>query len=101
MCRTRRARVLGKRLNTHQGLRPRHKTAIATTVVRCCGCSLIYSNPTPIPEAIEQHYDIDPEKYWLNDRSEGTHFSGEIQLFQQLWKGNHTPRALDIGAGVG
>lgn len=63
---------------------------------------MIYSNPRPIPQTISQHYGTDPEAYWpevhLVDRRT---FSDEIRVFRQLWKGNHTPRALDIGAGMG
>ncbi len=57
MCRGRRFRVLGRRLNAHQGMRPRHGAAIATTINRCRDCGLIFSNPRPVPASVGHHYD--------------------------------------------
>src|SRR5258708_10566677 len=55
---------IGRRLDQRQGLWPRSKPGITTSIFRCKHCNLIYSNPTPIPETIEQHYDVAPEDYW-------------------------------------
>ncbi len=102
MCGAQRGRLLGRRLNVHQGLRPR-RAAIATTVVKCRGCGLIYSNPRPIPESVAEHYDRPPEDYWAEGyfrRGDG-YFTDEINAFEQLWQGRGRPRALDVGAGIG
>lgn len=103
MCGDRHARVLGRRLNTHQGLRPRHRTAIATTVVRCSQCGLIYTNPRPAPERFAQHYDKPPEEYWeaefFDERTD--YYAAEVAEFRRLWQGRRTPRVLDVGAGIG
>lgn len=103
MCGSTDQRPLGRRLNGHQGLRPRRVVGITTTVVRCCSCGLIYSNPRPVPQTIGQHYDRSPEEYWQPryfEYDEGA-FRYDADHFQHLWKGTHTPRALDVGAGVG
>ncbi|RLD55870.1 MAG: class I SAM-dependent methyltransferase, partial [Bacteroidetes bacterium] len=36
-------KILGKRLNTSQGLNPKNKTGISITVQKCSNCGLIYS----------------------------------------------------------
>jgi len=107
MCGGREATTLGRRLNRHQGIRPRGKHGVATTVVRCCGCGLVYSDPRPVPETLEQHYDLPPEEYWHAAARAGyfepgpDHFSEQIAAFRRLWTGSGTPRALDVGAGIG
>ena len=103
MCGHAGAKVLGRRLNRHQGLRPRQLVGIATTVVRCSACGLIYSNPRPAPVTLAQHYDTAPEDYWRSSYFEETteYFEGEIATFRELWNGRGAPRALDIGAGLG
>jgi SAM-dependent methyltransferase len=103
MCGSSKAKTLGRRLNGHQGLRPRHNVGVAATVVRCEQCGLIYSNPRPVPESLEQHYDRPPEDYWretqLQENDE--HPGIPIARFRQLWSGSEPPRALDVGAGLG
>ena len=103
MCGTRDARTLGRRLNAHHGLRPRRVVGIATTVVQCCRCGLIYANPRPVPESLAQHYDRPPEDYWLPSyfEGEGEYFAVAADRFRQLWSGGSIPRALDVGAGLG
>src|SRR5262245_15094331 len=103
MCGASDAKTVGRRLNGHQGLRPRRETGIAVTIVRCGGCGLIYSNPRPVPEELGQHYDRPPEDYW--DPGYFADDPGQFQYcmdtFRNLWRGRQTPRALDAGAGVG
>ncbi len=103
MCGGGSSRVLGRRLDRHQGLRPRHHKAVATTVVQCSECRLIYADPRPVPERIAEHYDRPPEDYWGaayfdEDRS---YFRLQARSFDRLWPGKGTPRALDVGAGIG
>lgn len=103
MCRSSNATVLGRRLDRHQGLQPRELPGITTTVVRCDGCGLVYSNPRPVPEALAQHYDRPPEEYWQMDyfSVDPDYFGPVAQKFRELWSGTRRPRALDIGAGIG
>jgi SAM-dependent methyltransferase len=102
MCGSGDARTLGRRLNGHQGLRPRRKIGVMTTVVRCQSCGLIYANPQPLPDSLAKHYDVPPEEYWSSDQlSSSSGFRGEIATFQRLWTGSGKPRALDVGAGAG
>jgi SAM-dependent methyltransferase len=103
MCGCTEAHTIGRRLNGHQGLRPRRNVGVAATVVRCQDCGLIYSNPRPVPELFEQHYERRPEDYWRetqlrqNDENPGI----PVATFRQLWSGSTRPRALDVGAGLG
>ncbi len=103
MCGSSGARVLGRRLNAHQGLRPRHRRAIATTVMQCRQCQLIYCDPRPVPESVAQHYDRPPETYWHADYfgEDSEYFKPVVTSFRRLWIGDGTPRALDVGAGIG
>ena len=103
MCGSADARTLGRRLNRHQGLRPRGVVGIAATVVQCRACGLIYANPRPVPEALAQHYDRPPEEYWraVYFEDQADYFGFQARRFRQLWDGNVVPRALDIGAGLG
>ena len=103
MCAHTEARVLGRRLNGHQGVRPTRLIGLAATVVQCCGCGLIYANPRPVPDTLAQHYDRPPEDYWQPsyfDDAAG-YFDEAIARFRHLWDGAGTPRALDVGAGLG
>jgi SAM-dependent methyltransferase len=103
MCGSADAKVLGRRLNGHQGLRARHSVGIATTVVQCRECRLIYANPRPVPESLAHHYDRAPEDYWLDAyfRHDPEYFREQVGTFRRLWRGAGKPRALDIGAGLG
>ena len=102
MCKSRRARVLGRRLDGHQGLRPRRVRGVTTTIVRCRDCGLIYSSPQPVPETLAQHYERPPENYW-RDRQMQSSDAGGVPLgqFRAVWHGDRRPRAVDIGAGLG
>jgi SAM-dependent methyltransferase len=103
MCGSGEAQILGRRLNGHQGLRPRRVGGIATTIARCRDCGLIFSDPRPVPGTLEQHYELPPEEYWrdaqlaANDAGHGI----PTDVFRRLWPGKARPRALDIGAGLG
>lgn len=97
------SKVLGVRLNTSQGLKPRSVYGIGTTVMKCGNCGLIYSNPQPIPFNIADHYSVDPSEYWEVD-----YFSGEEhnmahheRVLRKHLEFKPGMRALDIGTGVG
>lgn len=97
-------KVLGKRLNRSQGRRPASRTGITTTtVVRCTECGLIYSNPQPIPNNIQDHYGVPPEAYWKKEyfQPDEKYFQYEIKTLKSLGSFAPGAKALDIGAGLG
>lgn len=59
-------KLIGRRLNNSQGFNPKNKKGIATTIFKCTNCNLIYSNPQPIPNSINDHYGVPPESYWVD-----------------------------------
>lgn len=98
------AETLGKRLGQHQGIRPRNRVGLTTTIQRCKSCGLIFPNPTPIPQDIGQHYDVPVESYWTRDLTvTDAYFARQIELFGKIrgQGGSGTAVALDVGAGVG
>ncbi len=97
------ARVLGRRMNRSQGIRPKRKIGISTTVMKCGSCSLVFSNPLPIPEDVNQHYGIPAEDYWVPKEFEIDHefFNVHIDTFNRLYGKTGTKTVLDIGAGLG
>ena len=96
-------KVLGQRLNTSQGLRPKNKTGISVSVKKCKNCGLIYSNPQPRPLDIQDHYGIPPEDYWTPDSEvfDKDYLSDEIKIAKKLLFFKKGMNALDIGCGVG
>lgn len=96
-------KILGKRLNRSQGVNPRNKIGITTTVVKCIECGLIYSNPQPIPNSIQDHYGVSPEDYWNEDyfTVNSEYFKREIEILKKLYNFNDGDKALDVGAGLG
>ncbi len=101
-----RHKVLGKRLNKRQGLFPKRKVGITTTVLQCSRCGLIYTNPKPIPANVSQHYDVPPENYWKPEyfTLDKDYLKHHIDTFLRLYErpsGSDKLRALDVGAGLG
>ena len=96
-------KVMGMRLNTSQGKRPKAKTGIAVGVKKCTNCNLIYSSPQPIPNDIQDHYGIPPEEYWKEHyfKWNPDYFIKQIQLAKNKITFNGGMKALDIGAGLG
>jgi len=96
-------KILGRRLNTSQGKNPRNKIGIATTIMKCKNCGLIFSNPQPIPYSIQDHYGVPPENYWRPDyfKWEENYFKYEIGKLKELMPFKEGQKALDIGAGLG
>ncbi len=95
--------ILGQRLNVSQGFQPRKKKGITTTVVKCSNCRLIYSNPQPVPENIQNHYGVPPEDYWKPEyfNTDPSYFKHEIKRVNELMTFQKGMTALDIGAGLG
>jgi 2-polyprenyl-3-methyl-5-hydroxy-6-metoxy-1,4-benzoquinol methylase len=100
---TENAKVLGRRMNRSQGIRPKRKVGIATTIMQCQSCTLIFSNPLPIPISISQHYGTPPEKYWNENyfNINENYFKTQINSFFELYGTRENLQALDIGAGIG
>lgn len=98
-----RHKVLGKRLNSSQGKNPCKKAGITTTVIRCIDCGLVFCNPIPIPENIQDHYGIPAEEYWLRHQLEEdfSRFLPELQLVKSYVSFKPSMRSLEIGAGHG
>jgi 2-polyprenyl-3-methyl-5-hydroxy-6-metoxy-1,4-benzoquinol methylase len=96
-------KVLGKRLNKSQGRNPKKKTGITTTIAKCKNCSLIYSNPQPIPHSLQDHYGLPPENYWTPDyfKINPDYFKSEINQLMKLIDFKVGMKSLDIGAGIG
>lgn len=96
-------KILGKRLNGSQGKNPKKKIGITTTIVKCTGCGLIYSNPQPVPFDIQDHYGVPPENYWKDDYFTITdnYFQGEIERLKKILDFKDGMKSLDIGAGLG
>ncbi len=97
-------RVLGRRLNTRQGFWPRGKVGVATTIVQCRQCRLIYPNPMPVPERVEDLYDLPPESYWTEDyfATAPDHLRHQVEVFERLYgRKARGLTALEVGAGVG
>lgn len=96
-------KVLGQRLNKSQGYRPKTKTGISVSVIKCANCGLIYSNPQPIPFDLQDHYGTPPEEYWKEEYFvwQPTYFSSQIEGAKKLLDFKSGMKALDIGAGLG
>ena len=99
-------KILGRRLNKSQGLWPRKRPGVTTTVIKCTNCKLIYSSPLPIPDNIQDHYGVTPGEYWGNNQSvsQDDYFKEQIKMFSALYERDERAdalRALDIGAGLG
>lgn len=97
------SKILGIRLNTRQGLRPKSVIGLGVSVLQCSNCRLIYSSPQPIPHNIDDHYGVSPDDYWEPD-----YFSGEahsmdyhVPIINRLMQIKPGAKSLDIGTGVG
>jgi len=96
-------KILGQRLNKSQGFRPKKKNGISVSIQKCNSCNLIYSNPLPIPDNIQDHYGAPPEDYWVESYFNWSpeYFALEINEVKNLMKFQPGMKALDIGAGIG
>lgn len=100
---TSKAKILGMRLDRSQGVNPKAKIGVAVGVVQCSDCGLIFSQPTPIPASIDDHYGIPPETYWRGHyfTVEPDYLGIQISTAKRLLDFTPGMRALDIGAGLG
>jgi len=96
-------KILGQRLNKSQGFRPKTKTGISVSIIKCTNCGLIYSNPQPIPFDLQDHYGTPPEEYWKDECFvwQPTYFSSQIEEAKKLLGFKSGMKTLDIGAGLG
>ena len=96
-------KILGQRLNRSQGFNPKMKTGISVSVIKCSKCSLIYSNPQPIPVDIQDHYGVPPENYWKDEYfvNDPNYFSFQINEAKKFISFEKGMTALDVGAGLG
>lgn len=98
-------------MNASQGRNPRHRSGLTTSVMQCRDCNLIFSNPLPIPDDINDHYGIPPESYWIPEyfQVEEGYYAQSLTTFKDLYgsaSSEHLAeggklRALDVGAGIG
>ncbi len=100
---TRSHRVLGRRLNHHQGKAPHRLKGVSVTVCKCSNCGLIYSDPQPVPGSVQDHYDVQPGSYWQASflSVPEDYFMSQVALAKKLLGHRAGLRALDIGAGLG
>jgi ubiquinone/menaquinone biosynthesis C-methylase UbiE len=97
-------KILGQRLSQSQGFRPKRKTGVSVSVMKCRNCGLVYSNPQPIPASINDHYGINPEEYsWKQDyfTYDPNYFSAQIKAAKELLSFQPGMKSLDVGAGLG
>ncbi|MET0636020.1 MAG: class I SAM-dependent methyltransferase [Chitinophagaceae bacterium] len=96
-------KYLGQRLNKSQGLSPKKVSGISISVMKCTVCGLIFSDPLPIPEDIQDHYGLPAEDYWKEDyfKYQPEYFRHELEWLEKLLVFKPGMKALDIGAGLG
>lgn len=96
-------KILGQRLNQSIGFKPKSKTGIAVSVMKCRKCGLIYSQPMPVPFDIQDHYGTPPEDYWHESYFEPqpNYFKSQINEVKKLLPFKEGMTALDVGAGLG
>tara|TARA_Y100000589_G_scaffold206545_1_gene194742 strand:- start:2414 stop:3280 length:867 start_codon:yes stop_codon:yes gene_type:complete len=97
------SKILGRRLNQSQGRKPQHKIGITVSVMKCHKCGLIYPNPMPIPEDIQDHYGVPPEEYWTEEflTFDENYYQGYLDILETILPFKKGMKALDIGAGIG
>lgn len=96
-------RILGRRADRSQGMRPWRSRGITTSVAQCGRCGLIFADPQPIPFDLQDHYGVPPETYWREEYfkvSDG-YFQRPIDRFKAIARSGPGMQALDIGAGLG
>lgn len=95
-------KILGRRMNLSQGKNPSARIGIATTIVKCRTCGLIFSNPQPRPANISDHYGLPAEEYWKEEQ-QAINPEGIKAVVEKAEKycGNKNGRVLDVGSGMG
>lgn len=96
--------LFGRRLDSPQRWWPRRKPGITVSVFKCRRCGLIYPNPLPLPQTVEEHYNVAPREYWHDEyfADDPDYLGQQIKTFIRL-TGSDPDRctALDVGAGIG
>ncbi len=102
MCGGGEAKLLGLRLNSSQGLRPRRAQGIAVSVKRCRDCGLIFADPLPVPADLADHYGRPPDDYWAKvEPWTPDYFASQVADAKRLLPFQPGMTALDIGVGQG
>lgn len=96
-------KVIGNRKNGRQGFRPQLHSGFCVSIRQCSNCELIYPDPMPMPASLDQHYGVDVSNYWKPEYLEvdPNDLWPQLNDLKQLRSYTSTPRALDIGAGIG
>ena len=96
---------MGRRLDGSQRSANKAESGVCLNVLKCNNCNLIFSNPLPIPLNIQDHYGVDPSKYWREEyfNVEANYFKFELdQAIKLLNKESSAGLlSLDIGCGIG
>lgn len=96
-------KVIAQRLNKSTAMKPKRKHGISVMVLKYRKCGLIFSDPMPVPNDIQNHYSPPPETYWkteLFERDEN-YFSKEINELKKPMTITNSMKALDIDAVLG
>src|SRR5688572_15330980 len=104
MCGSADFKLLGMRLSASQGFNPAKAEGIAVPVKRCRSCGLIFADPLPVPDSLDDHYGLPAESYWSNESHwhwTPAYFYKEIEDAKQLLDFKPGMTALDIGVGLG
>lgn len=97
-------KLLGRRLNKAQGKFPNKLDGVTTSIKKCKKCDLIFSDPMPLPLDFDDHYGIEPNKFWPDSyfKVDDDSFAKELKSLREISNVKfENMRALDIGAGIG
>ena len=95
ICDTRDIKALGMRGGSHH----RYGLGVATEVVRCRSCGLLFPDPFPYPTDPQRLYG-DPESYFAR-KDPAVHLSGAVQVVREAVRRGGTEPLLDVGSGSG
>jgi len=96
-------KLLGRRLDKAHGYSPKKKVGVVNTIMRCKNCQVVFANPLPIPNDIQDHYNMDPTEYWPKEyfNIAANEFRTQIDHLKKIKGINNGDKYLDIGAGLG
>ena len=69
-------------------------------VVKCKSCGLVYTNPQPDSKLIQEHYQKEYYKEWIEKQMESRISMWKGRL-KEVKKSKENGRLLDVGCGVG
>jgi len=91
-----------RRLGRRGGQAHRTQAGVECEIWRCDACGLVFPNPMPHPlGGPDQHYSMDPDKYFEHHNSEAKGASAAYLLTKAEALTGGKGRLLDIGAGRG